>query len=36
MLAECTAQPLSFTERFKLMSRRVVENDAQWTYGFSN
>jgi hypothetical protein len=32
MLAECTLDPLSFTERFKLMSQGIVENDAHSTY----
>jgi hypothetical protein len=32
MLAECTAEPLSFSERFKLMSQGIVENDAHLTY----
>jgi hypothetical protein len=32
MLAECTVEPLSFSERFKLMSQEVVENDAHLTY----
>ena len=32
MLAECTAEPLSFSERFKLMSQGIVENDAHLKY----
>jgi hypothetical protein len=32
MLAECTAKPLSFSQRFKLMSQGIVENDAHLTY----
>jgi hypothetical protein len=32
MLAECTAKPLSFSERFKLMSQGIVENDTHLTY----
>jgi hypothetical protein len=32
MLAECTAEPLSFSERFKLISQGIVENDAHLTY----
>ena len=32
MLAECAAEPLTFTERFKLMSQGIVENDAHLTY----
>ena len=32
MLAECCAEPLTFTERFKLMSQGIVENDAHLTY----
>ena len=32
MLAECSAEPLTFTERFKLMSQGIVENDAHLTY----
>jgi hypothetical protein len=32
MLAECTAEPLSFRERFKMMSQGIVENDAHLTY----
>lgn len=31
MLAECTAEPLSFSERFKLISQGIVENDAHLT-----
>jgi len=29
MLAECTAEPLTFKERFTLMSQGIVENDAR-------
>jgi hypothetical protein len=32
MLAGCTADPLTFMERFRLMSQGVVENDAHLTY----
>ena len=32
MLAECGVEPLSFAERFKLMSQGIVENDAHVTY----
>ena len=32
MLAECTAEPMTFTERFKLMSQGIAENDAHLTY----
>ena len=32
MLAECTAEPLTFRERFRLMSQGLVENDAHLTY----
>jgi len=32
MLAECTQEPLSFKERFKLMSQGIIEHDAQLTY----
>ena len=32
MLAECTAQPLSFRERFTLLSQGIVENDAHLAY----
>jgi hypothetical protein len=32
MLAGCTAEPLSFSERFKLISQGIVENDAHLTY----
>jgi hypothetical protein len=32
MLAECTAEPLTFRERFKLMSQGIVENDAHLAY----
>lgn len=32
MLAECTAEPLTFRERFRLMSQGIVENDAHLAY----
>jgi hypothetical protein len=32
MLAECTAGPLTFRERFRLMSQGIVENDAHLAY----
>lgn len=32
MLAECTEGPLSFRERFRLMSQGIVENDAHLAY----
>jgi hypothetical protein len=32
MLAECTVEPLTFTDRFKLMSQGIVENDAHLAY----
>jgi hypothetical protein len=32
MLVECTPEPLSFKERFDLMSQGIVENDAHLTY----
>lgn len=32
MLAECTAEPLTFRERFKLMSQGIVESDAHLAY----
>ena len=32
MLAECTAEPRTFKERFKLMSQGIAENDAHLTY----
>jgi hypothetical protein len=32
MLAGCTAEPLSFRERFRLMSQGIVENDAHLAY----
>ena len=32
MLAACTAVPLSFMERFRLMSQGIAENDAHLTY----
>jgi hypothetical protein len=32
MLAGCTAEPLTFLERFKLMSQGISESDAHLTY----
>jgi len=32
MLAECTAEPMTFRQRFRLMSQEIVENDAHLTY----
>jgi hypothetical protein len=32
MLAECSATPMTFRERFRLMSQGIVENDAHLTY----
>ena len=32
ILAECTAEPLTFRERFTLMSQGIVENDARLAY----
>ena len=32
MLAECTAEPMTFRERFRLMSQGLLENDAHLTY----
>ena len=32
MLAECSAEPMTFRERFRLMSQGIVENDAHLTY----
>jgi hypothetical protein len=32
MLENCTAEPLSFKERFKLMSQGIVENDTHLFY----
>lgn len=32
MLLECTAEPLTFKARFRLMSQGILENDAQLTY----
>ena len=32
MLAERTAEPLGFRERFRLMSQGIAENDAHLTY----
>lgn len=32
MLAECSAEPMTFRERSKLMSQGIAENDAHLTY----
>jgi hypothetical protein len=32
MLAQCSTEPLTFTDRFKLMSQGIVENEAHLTY----
>ena len=32
MLAECSAGPMTFRERFRLMTQGIVENDAHLTY----
>jgi hypothetical protein len=32
MLEGCTAEPLPFIERFRLMSQGIAENDAHLTY----
>ena len=32
MLAECTSEPLTFTDRFNLMSQGIAESDAHLTY----
>jgi hypothetical protein len=32
MLAECTAEPLPFTDRFRLMSQGMIEDDAHVAY----
>jgi hypothetical protein len=32
MLVECTVEPLTFTERFKLLSQGIAENAAHLTY----
>ena len=32
MLAGCTTEPLTFVERFRLISQGTVENDAHLTY----
>ena len=32
MLADCTAEPLTFRQRFRLLSQGVVENDAHLAY----
>jgi hypothetical protein len=32
ILAECTEEPLSFTERLRLMSQEIVEHDAHLIY----
>ncbi len=31
-LCECTAEPLNFKKRFKLMSQQIAENDAHLIY----
>ena len=32
MLKECTAEPLSFKDRFGLISQAIIENDAHLTF----
>ncbi len=32
MLVECTAEPLTFTDRLRVMSQGIIENDAHLTY----
>lgn len=32
MLEECSAEPMTFAGRFRLMSQGIVENDAHLTY----
>ena len=32
MLARCTAEPLSFAERFSLLSQEITENDSYERY----
>ena len=32
LLAKCTAEPLSFTERLGLLSQELIENDAHENY----
>jgi hypothetical protein len=32
MLAECSPEPMTFRQRFRLMSQGIVENDAHLTY----
>jgi hypothetical protein len=32
MLAGCTAEPLTFMDRFRLMSQGLIENEAHLTY----
>ena len=32
MLAECTAEPLTFRERFTMLSQGIAENDAHLAY----
>ena len=32
MLAGCTTEPLTFRERFRLLSQGIVENDAHLAY----
>jgi hypothetical protein len=32
MLAQCGAEPMTFIERFNIMSQAIVENDAHMAY----
>jgi hypothetical protein len=32
LLAKCTAEPLSFTERLSLLSQEIIENEAHTRY----
>jgi hypothetical protein len=32
MLADCTAEPLTFRQRFRVLSQGIVENDALLAY----
>jgi hypothetical protein len=32
LLAQCTAEPLSFTDRLGLLSQEIIENDAHASY----
>ena len=32
LLAQCTADPLSFTDRLELLSQEIIENDAHASY----